>query len=122
MSYSSRFLFYLLGYNELLVKKKLSKAIEIKLNNEMVEVIDRYASCCKQKQIKLVFVLRCEKLELHDHHYELDLATMRAAITEKHQLQLIDLLPSYQKYFASTGEKMESYYWKMDTTMRKDIN
>jgi lysophospholipase L1-like esterase len=113
-SYVSRFVFQLLNYNELLVKKQLSKTDELRINDEMMALIDSYAACCKQQNIKLIFILRTEKLELHEGKYELDFSKIKNDIESKNHLTLIDLMPAYQQHFQKSGEKMEAFYWEKD--------
>ena len=102
VSYISRLYFKLIGYNELLRKGDLSFEEITKLNKQVSELFRSYIALCRERNIRLVIVLRPDKNEIRSNKYEYDFSAILNSIKSEGYAEVLDLLPPYRAYIEKT--------------------
>jgi lysophospholipase L1-like esterase len=114
LSYISRIFFTRAGYSILLRKGELSSDEAALVNYKVIGLFKTYADLCRERNIRLVVVLRPDNNEIVQKGYYYDFAPILTALKANRQIQVIDLLPAYQACFTGTHTDGNDYYWKQD--------
>ncbi len=114
VSYVSRIFFSVAGYNELLRKKNMPKEEEKKLNTQLEDLFQRYATLCKQNNVRLVVVLRPDKQEIENNKYDYNFSEIVHQLNADSTVQVIDLLPYYKNYIEQSHTTTDDYFWDYD--------
>ncbi len=114
ISYVSRVFFRLAGYNELLVKNKMSEEQEAEVNAKTIDLFKQFAALCRQNHIRLAVVLRPDKYEVKDNRYSYNFSPLLHQLQADTTLQVLDLLPAYRSYLNNKQADPFAYYWVMD--------
>lgn len=114
MSYTSRILFRLLGYNEELVRTGGHYDLQGASTARLRELLDLYLPLCRANDIELVLILRPDKGEITENRYGYDFAKMKSWLAGQPGVTVIDLLPLYREEMAQQNSEMQDYFWKQD--------
>jgi lysophospholipase L1-like esterase len=113
VSHISRYFFRALGYNELLLKNKITLKQKELLNRQFVDLLKQYESFCKKNNICFVLVLRPDRLEVERKNYLYDFSVITDSITGG-SIQFLDLMPAYLTHIKETGKTPSNFYWTID--------
>ena len=114
ISYVSRMLFKIAGYNEMLQTTKLSLTDKKRIDQSVEDLFQRYSLLCRQNGIKLILVFHPQEDELEANKYNYDFTNILHHLPVDGAIRVVDLLPSYQEYSRKSKSNVSDYYWKSD--------
>jgi lysophospholipase L1-like esterase len=114
LSYISRIFFTAMGYNALLIKSPIPKAMEAELNKEIIGAFEKYAQDAKAHHALLLVALQPYQGEIKNRKYEYDMAPIVRQLGSIDGIKVYDLLPYYTAFFAGREDMIQNYYWRGD--------
>jgi lysophospholipase L1-like esterase len=114
VSYISRVVFKVLGYNELLLKGEPSEREIREMNDGIIQLFSEYARLCQQHNIQLIVLIRPDRGEIESKQYNFDFNPLLQYLNQQKDVKVLDLLPCYLSSINKANETVNSFFWKID--------